>query len=70
MYLNWFTASRGHNAAPNREQDEYWNREEAIHWVAHVDRYDVMFGPFDGNLFERADITRTATLSCMGNFDI
>jgi SAM-dependent methyltransferase len=41
---------------PNREQDEYWNGEEATHWVCHLDRYDAMLEPFDGYLFGRADI--------------
>jgi len=51
---------------PNREQDEYWNGEEANHWVAYVDRYDAMLEPFDGILFGRADIHRTDTVVDIG----
>jgi cyclopropane fatty-acyl-phospholipid synthase-like methyltransferase len=51
---------------PNREQDEYWNGEEATHWVAHVDRYDAMLDPFDGHLFGRADIRGTDTVVDIG----
>jgi SAM-dependent methyltransferase len=50
----------------NREQDEYWNGEEATHWVAHIDRYDAMLDPFDGHLFGRADIHGTDTVADIG----
>jgi SAM-dependent methyltransferase len=51
---------------PNRDQDEYWNNEEATHWVGHVDRYEAMLGPFDAHLFERADIDGTAAVVDVG----
>jgi len=50
----------------NKDQDEYWNGEGATHWIAHVDRYDAMLSPFDGHLFERADIDRSASVVDVG----
>jgi SAM-dependent methyltransferase len=50
----------------NQEQDEYWNGEEATHWIAHLDRYDAMLAPFHDRLFERADINRAATVVDIG----
>ncbi len=50
----------------NREQDEYWNGEEATHWIAHLDRYDAMLAPFHDHLFERADVNSAATVLDVG----
>jgi SAM-dependent methyltransferase len=50
----------------NHEQDEYWNGEEATHWIAHLDRYDAMLAPFHDHLFERADVNRAATVLDIG----
>lgn len=50
----------------NQEQDEYWNGEEATHWIAHLDRYDAMLAPFHRHLFERVGIDRTATMVDIG----
>jgi SAM-dependent methyltransferase len=51
---------------PNREQEEYWNGEEATHWVSHVDRYDAMLEPFDAHLFGRTDIQGTDAVVDIG----
>ncbi len=51
---------------PDRDQDEYWNGEEAAHWVCHVDRYDAMLGPFDCHLFGRADVHPTDAVVDVG----
>jgi SAM-dependent methyltransferase len=51
---------------PDHDQDEYWNGDEATHWVAHADRYDAMLEPFDRHLFARADISRTDTVVDVG----
>jgi SAM-dependent methyltransferase len=52
--------------SPNREQEEYWNGEEATHWVSHVDRYDAMLEPFNAHLFGRAVIQRTDAVVDIG----
>lgn len=40
----------------NRDQDAYWNGEEAIHWVNQLDRYDQMLQPFHRHLFGAAEV--------------
>jgi tRNA G46 methylase TrmB len=52
--------------SPNREQEEYWNGEEACHGVSHVDRYDAMLEPFNAHLFGRAVIQRTDAVVDIG----
>jgi SAM-dependent methyltransferase len=38
----------------NAEQVEYWNAEEAVHWVVEQDRYDGMLAPFGARLLDAA----------------
>src|SRR5712691_2914759 len=43
-----------HNA--NTDQIEYWNSDEAHHWVEHQWRYDSMLEPFAERLLSAAEI--------------
>lgn len=36
-------------SVPNLQAD-YWNGDEAVHWLAHEDRYESMLGPFTPRL--------------------
>ena len=42
----------------NAEQAEYWNGEEAAHWLACEDRYEAMLVPFTGHLLRAAAVSR------------
>ncbi|WP_433177480.1 class I SAM-dependent methyltransferase [Actinoallomurus sp. CA-150999] len=45
------------STAPNADQAEQWNGEDAAHWVHNADRYDTMAGGFTERLFAAAAIT-------------
>ncbi len=40
----------------NAAQAEYWNADEARHWVVEQDRYDRMLAPFGARLLETAAV--------------
>jgi SAM-dependent methyltransferase len=40
--------------SPNADQIEFWNSDEAAHWVRHQDRYDGMLAPFTTAVLELA----------------
>lgn len=44
--------------ATNDEQAEYWNGEEAAHWLVHEDRYERMLAPFTDYLLRAAAVQR------------
>jgi hypothetical protein len=37
-------------------QAEYWNGEEAQHWLAYQDRYEAMLGPFTRHVMSALDL--------------
>jgi SAM-dependent methyltransferase len=41
----------------NDEQAEYWNGNEAEHWLDHEDRYDAMLHPFIDRLLSEARVS-------------
>jgi SAM-dependent methyltransferase len=45
--------------APNQDQRDYWNREEAHHWVDNQQRYDEMLAPFGERVLAAAALTAT-----------
>jgi len=46
-----------HSGAPNQEQRDYWNRDEAGHWVDNQERYDEMLAPFGAWVLAAAALT-------------
>jgi SAM-dependent methyltransferase len=42
---------------PNRGQADYWNGDEAAHWLVHEDRYERMLQPFIAHLLGSAGIS-------------
>jgi SAM-dependent methyltransferase len=40
----------------NADQIEYWNSDEAHHWVEHQGRYDSMLGPYAQRLLTAANV--------------
>jgi SAM-dependent methyltransferase len=44
--------------APNEEQAQYWNGDEAGHWIAHEARYEAMLAPFTNHLLLAAAVGR------------
>jgi SAM-dependent methyltransferase len=42
--------------APNEEQAEYWNGDEAAHWLEHEARYEAMLAPFTDHLLRAGAI--------------
>jgi SAM-dependent methyltransferase len=41
----------------NQQQSDYWNGDEAAHWLIEEHRYDRMLAPFNGHLLEAARVT-------------
>lgn len=52
--------------APNQEQAEYWNGQEAAHWLAHEARYEAMLAPFTDRLLKAAAIGRAGRVLDVG----
>lgn len=43
----------------NIEQAQYWNGDEADHWLAYEDRYETMLAPYTGDLLRAASVSRS-----------
>src|SRR5574341_2083498 len=41
----------------NRDQAQYWNGDEAAHWLVHEHRYERLLSPFTDRLLDAAAIT-------------
>ena len=50
----------------NAEQAEYWNADEARHWVSEQDRYDEMLAPFAARLLHVAALDGDAHVVDIG----
>jgi SAM-dependent methyltransferase len=50
----------------NTEQSDYWNGEEASHWLVHEGRYDAMLQPYADRLLGAANIAPAATVLDLG----
>ena len=52
--------------SPNAQQIEFWNSDEAGHWVRDQGRYDAMLAPFTDVVVERARLARDANVIDVG----
>jgi SAM-dependent methyltransferase len=50
----------------NTEQSDYWNGDEASHWLVHEDRYDAMLQPWADRLLAAAAIAPDAAVLDLG----
>jgi SAM-dependent methyltransferase len=51
----------------NEEQAEYWNGDEAVHWLEYEDRYDVLLSPFVDPILRAASVAaadRVVDIGC------
>lgn len=50
----------------NTEQTDYWNGDEASHWLVHEARYDAMLQPYADRLLAAANIAPDTTVLDLG----
>ncbi len=51
---------------PNEQQIEFWNSDEAGHWVRDQDRYDAMLAPFTDVVLDAASLAPAARVIDVG----
>jgi SAM-dependent methyltransferase len=58
--------TRASASSNHATQAEYWNGDEAVHWVAFEDRYDRMLEPYNMRLLDGAEVAADSRVLDIG----